>query len=121
MKREVIGSGAATGDLSNTMIMATVTVTSDTEEGVGEKEKVELVRYFAGLKPLPGQAVAVPIQTEIEEEPQWYIDLRQKLGREPTVDEALQELVRIGELPQGFMEEMKGTEEDSNQAPEASP
>ncbi|MHA1565365.1 MAG: type II secretion system protein [Alphaproteobacteria bacterium] len=97
LAREVVGNEAPRDDLSNTIIKAVVKVTSDSETS-GTEPEVQMTRYFASLLPLPGFDVAVPLVPEQEEAP-WYIELREKLGREPTIEETLDEMVRILELP----------------------
>ena len=111
LSREVIGEKAPAKDLSNTVIKAKIIATSNINETADENSRVELVRYFTKLKPLPGQAIAVPLTREIEE-PQWYLELRQKLGREPSVDEVMKELVKRGELSEDFLELQNEPEDD---------
>ena len=97
LSREVVGAGSPRDDLSNTIIKAVVKVASDSESGDPELD-VQMVRYFASLLPLPGFDVAVPLVPEQEEAP-WYIELRERLGREPTIEETLEEMVKLMELP----------------------
>ena len=112
LKRESVDKTAAKQDLSNTVIKATVTVRSELFAGGGEQEQIELVRYFATLKPIPGQAVAVPLTPDFEEA-LWYLELYEKLGREPSIKEIFEELARRGELPEDFAEEF---DIDANEA-----
>ena len=98
LTREAAGAESARPDLSNTVIKAVVTVYWSAPES-SQEPLVELVRYFEALQPVPGNAIAVPLTPHIKEDPAWYMDLRAKLGRDPTVDEAMRELIRIGDLP----------------------
>lgn len=80
-------------DLTNTVIEAVVTV--QPEDAYAETDaEVRLVRRFADLKPRPGEKIAVPYSPDYEE-PQWYLELRQKLGREPTAEETFQALFEL--------------------------
>ncbi|MBN1435764.1 MAG: type II secretion system protein [Sedimentisphaerales bacterium] len=89
-------------DLSNSVIKATVTVEHEGDYWSG-KEPFELVRYFNVLRPIAGQAVAVPQNYEAEPEP-WYLDLQRRLGREPTAEETFEEMERLELLPPGALE-----------------
>lgn len=105
-------------DLSNTVIKAVITVEWD--KGMvdaAESEKLEMVRYLSYLRPLPGHAVAVPMSSE-ESDPQWYIDLRERLGREPTAEETFKELVKIGDMPAELSEMLELTEDDKDDEPD---
>ena len=104
LSRITIDSLPPNKDLSNTIIKATVKVTSESSAD-RQMPSVELMRYFADLIPMPGHAVAVPITAEYEE-PQWYLELKQKLGREPTLDETLRQMFDMGDLPQEIAEEL---------------
>jgi len=75
---------------------------------------VELVRYFAYLKPLPGNTMAVPFQYETEE-PQWITELREKLGREPTPEEIFEEMLNELNLSDEEMKEIRSMEEEEGQ------
>ena len=104
LKRITIGTESPKNDFSNTVIKATVKA----RPAEGDKENramVELVRYLAMLKPIPGHAVAVPFTREYEEPP-WYQQMREKLGREPSLDEILKHMFDMGELPADMKEEM---------------
>jgi len=106
LQRITLDESSPEENLGNTVIQATVTVRS--EAGPGEEAlRVELVRYFStyGLKPMPGHAVAVPITKEYEE-PEWYKELRIKLGREPTIEETLRKLIETGDLPAELADQM---------------
>jgi len=105
LSRQAAGSESARADLSNTIIKAVVTVFFGDPE-LGQEPLVELVRYFEALKPIPGHALAVPLTPHIKEDPAWYMDLRARLGREPTVDEAMLEMLRIGDLPADMAAEL---------------
>jgi len=96
LQREYIPSLAAQSKISSSVIKATIIV----EAGLPEREKqplVQLVRLFGSLKPLPGQDLAVPFLQE-EQEPAWYAELKAKLGREPTLEEALFVLMQSGDI-----------------------
>ena len=110
LSREVVGRNAAREDLSNTVIKATVTVTDDVQ-GLAAADKIQMTRYFASLLPLPGHDIAVPLIPEQQEAP-WYIELRDRLGREPTIDESFQEMARIFELPPDLMAAPEDEDED---------
>lgn len=101
LSREAVGNKPPREDLSNTVIKVVVRVTTD-EEGGRESSIVQMTRYFASLLPLPGSDVAVPLIPE-QKEAQWYVELRDRLGREPTMEETLQEMVRVLDLPEDLM------------------
>jgi len=100
MSREPIEGGSGVLSAANTVIKATLQVESDLLEG---SDSVELIRYIGSLEPLPGKSMSVPIQPE---EVPWLEELRQKVGREPTLDEILQEMVRRGEISPAMAEEI---------------
>lgn len=98
LKRISVDGSTPRKDLSNTVIEAVVVVTP--ENDIAQLEAVELVRRFADLKPRPGETIAVPYEYEFEE-PDWYIALRQRLGREPTAEETFREMFRVEGLELG--------------------
>ena len=102
LERVVAGGGGAKSDLSNTVIEAVVSVRREDEWGQS-KAVVELGRCFEGMKPIEGQAVAVPMTYE-REDPLWYLELKGRLGREPTAAESLQEMVRLGMMSDDLSE-----------------
>ncbi len=103
LRRITLGGESPKPDLSNTVIEAKIEVEDD--DMLGERStKVELVRYFSQLKPIPGHAIAVPL-SQVVEEPLWYLELRAKLGRDPTPDEVIAELIRAGELDMPAVQE----------------
>jgi len=104
LKRTSADDSPPKPNLSNTVIVATVTVDCIYPESK-PFELVELTRYFATLKPKPGEAIAVPL-TQDKEEELWMIKLREKLGREPTTTEILQHLFKIEGLPQELLEDL---------------
>ena len=112
LSREVIGNDSPREDLSNTIIKAVVKVTSDSEAST-TGSVVQMIRYFASLLPLPGNDVAVPLVPEQEEAP-WYIELREKLGREPTIDETLDAMVKMLELPPELLSLGRDAENDDD-------
>ena len=67
--------------------------------------ELEFIRYFSRLTPPSGQSVAVPIIRETKQ-PKWYQDLLRELGREPTIEETLKQLIEMGELPEGMAKEL---------------
>lgn len=111
LSRETVGNDPPRDDLSNTVIKAVITVTSDPTTTT--MPDLKMVRYFASLLPLPGHDIAVPLIPE-QEEALWYIELRERLGREPTIEEALEEMVSILELPPETLtaEDMQDLQED---------
>jgi prepilin-type N-terminal cleavage/methylation domain-containing protein len=113
LAREVIVGTTPSQDMKNTAIKATVVVECEGAE-VQKAAKVELVRYFAYLKPLPGNTLAVPFQYETEE-PQWITELREKLGREPTSDEIFEEMLKELNLSDEEMKEIQSLEEEEGQ------
>ena len=117
LSRESVTSTPPKSDLSNTVIKAVITVYCDSlaDAGFGQ---VELVRYLESLTPMPGREIAVPI-TGDDEGLLWYADLRERLGREPTLDETLGEMVRLGQISPDVLEELKMVDEllaDANEA-----
>ena len=114
LQRESVGRGRAGDRLSGSIIRATVVVEADLPETRGEP-LIELVRMFGSLKPLPGQEVAVPFVSDREEGEVWYEQLRQSLGREPTIEEILAELTRMGDLSAEELEMLEETEEPEPQ------
>lgn len=91
------------------------------EDDLDEQNSIQLVRYFAhsGFKPIPGQPVAVPLTRETPPSPQWYVDLMNRLGREPTPEEVIKELFKQNEIPQEMLEHMDfGDEVDFEDEPE---
>jgi len=110
LTRVVVGGQLPKADLSNTVIQAEVRVTYDGIESTS-REPFVMARCFSYLKPLPGQSVAVPL-TNVAEEPQWYIDLRERLGRDPTADESFEEMDRLGLLPPGMIEMLRDLESE---------
>jgi type II secretory pathway pseudopilin PulG len=97
LQRETIPSNMS-NRMSESFIKATVIVEADLPE-TANKPLVEMVRLFGRLAPLSGQDVAVPFERE-EQTPPWYDELKQQLGREPTLDEMLGVLMNKGELSQ---------------------
>ena len=69
------------------------------------KAELQFIRYFSRLTPPPGQSVAVPVYRETKQ-PQWYEDLLEELGREPTIEETLKRLIKLGDLPEDMAKEL---------------
>jgi prepilin-type N-terminal cleavage/methylation domain-containing protein len=114
LKRIPIGTPMIKQDLSNTVIEIKVTVKHQ-EEKEETGTKVELTRYVAGMKPRPGQVVAVPASSQ-REEPLWLLELREKLGREPTPEEVMQQMMKASGMSEDLFKQMQpsdtGTEGD---------
>ena len=91
MSREPV-AGSPGGSAANTVIKATLQVDSVL---LDDNKPVELIRYLGSLDPLPGQTMAVPFQ---QEKVPWLEELREKYGREPTMNEIIQEMIRRGEI-----------------------
>ena len=108
LERVAASTSAARRDLTNTAIVATVRVDCALPEAQ-PFEPVELIRYFATLRPKPGQTVAVPLTSD-KQEALWYIELKEKLGREPTLRETLQQLLKVEDIPPELLEEIDLTD-----------
>jgi prepilin-type N-terminal cleavage/methylation domain-containing protein len=84
-------------NLNNYLIKAQVTA-----RPIGARDatadEVQMIRYFVWLNPVPGESVPVPLTQEVVEEP-WMIELRQKLGHEPTPEDIIDYLMKSGDLP----------------------
>ncbi len=93
-------------NIKNSIIQATVTVSCN-QPTASQQEPVRIQRYFSNLKPRPGQQYAVPIPSQYEEE-MWFVELRQRLGRDPTPQEVLTEFLKNMETPDEIMEELEG-------------
>ena len=110
LSREPIDMTSSSAGLAHTVIKAVVSVQcrslTDTE-----LNDLQLVRHFRDLKPIPGYDVAVPI-TPDDDSLEWYIDLRQRLGHEPTMEETLIELVRIGQVPAALLDTIEPLKQD---------
>ena len=102
LERILIDESSLVKKIDNTIIKATVSV----EAGLPgyPQPLIELVRYFDYLDPLPGNEVAVPLP--LEPNARWLERLREELGREPTLDEIMIELVKIGELSPEMAQEL---------------
>lgn len=109
MSREPVVTGSVSQlSAANTVIKATIQVESDM---LSEDTPVELVRYLGSLEPLPGQSMAVPFQ---QEESPWLEELREKYGREPTLEEILEELIRRGDITADMAAELGFTPESES-------
>ncbi len=93
LQRETIAKPVPTAPLAATVIKATITAYCNNAQ---KDTTVKLVRYFNFLKPIAGHAVAVPLSRE---EPSWYSELKSRLGREPTLQEILEQMSKNGQLP----------------------
>ena len=98
LTREPVQGYGDSQDLETSVIRAQVNVQA-ADDSSGGGPLLELTRYFSTLEPLEGETVAVPFQSEQPqvEEP-WIDELRDTLGREPTLDELLQEMIKRGEI-----------------------
>ena len=117
LKRVSVGDEQPRLDLKNTVIEVTVTV-RPAGFSFTDFDSIKLTRRVVELKPLPGQAVAVPLTRELEE-PDWYIELRRKLGREPTAEETFQALLEnLGVSEESLeYEGQDAADEDAEEAP----
>ncbi len=80
--------------LEDGRLRATKSVSKQSKIFSGIEQKVELSRFFAhiGFKPRKGQTVAVPAQDDALPD-RWYMDLKQKFGREPFPEEVMEYLM----------------------------
>ena len=92
LQREAVGEKAPT--LKNTIIHATITVSYLGDGNL--MEPFELHRYFEALTPKPGNAVAVPLRPAYEDD-EFYLRLKEQLGREPTPQEFLEATLKMEE------------------------
>ncbi len=109
LQRVPVGEGAP-GSAASSVIQATVRVYTKGERSGQGEPLIELVRCFgtSELTPVTGESVAVPFMTEEE---LIYQDLENRLGREPTLIEVLQEMVDTGQFSQEEgLELMEGLE-----------
>jgi type II secretory pathway pseudopilin PulG len=111
LKRITIGTRGTYQNLSNTVIEATVSAQCASDEN-RSIQPVKLTRYFATMKPKPGNTIAVPLTPD--QENIWYIELKQKLGREPTLKESLEYMLQLEGLPAEWAEEIELPEADEN-------
>jgi Tfp pilus assembly protein PilV len=112
LKRITIGTRGTYENLSNTVIEATVSVQCESDKNLSAKP-VKLIRYFATMKPKPGNTIAVPL-TPDDPENIWYIELKQKLGREPTLKESLEYMLQLEGLPADWAGEIALPDADEN-------
>jgi len=117
LSRELIPGSTGGVSAANTVIKATLQVESNL---LDENEPVELIRYLGSLEPLPGQALAVPFP---QEEIPWLEELREKLGREPTLEEIVEEMIRRGDITRDMATELgmlpeSGSSDDNIEKPE---
>jgi len=112
LKRITIGTRGTYENLSNTVIEATISVQCESDKNLSAKP-VKLTRYFATMKPKPGNTIAVPL-TPDDPDNIWYIELKQKLGREPTLKESLEYMLQLEGLPAEWAEDIELPEADEN-------
>ena len=105
LSREPVEGSIGGLSAANTVIKATLQVESVL---LDENEPVELIRYLSSLEPLPGQSMAVPFP---KEEIPWLDELREKYGREPTLEEIIQDMIRRGEISPDMATELGLTPE----------
>ncbi|MCP4707252.1 MAG: hypothetical protein GY869_01390, partial [Planctomycetes bacterium] len=65
---------------------------------------IELVRYFDVMSPMAGYGDAVPLP--MSPNALWLENLKEELGREPTIEEIFNELIKIGEITPEMAEQM---------------
>jgi len=102
LERVLVDESSVVKSTDNTVIMATVRVEADLPDQ--QQTMIELVRYFDLMNPLAGNDVAVPLPASPNA--RWLENLTEKLGREPTIDEIFNELIRIGEITPEMAEQM---------------
>ena len=105
MSREPIEGVTGRLSAANTVIKATLQVESgflDANVTVGQ------ISDLGAHDPLPGQTLAVPFEQQTEP---WMEELREKLGREPTPEEIIQEMIRLGEISPDMVTELGLTPE----------
>jgi len=112
LKRITIGTRGTYQNLSNTVIEATISSQCASDEN-RSIQPVKLTRYFAIMKPKPGNTIAVPL-TPDDPENIWFIELKQKLGREPTLKESLEYMLQLEGLPAEWAQEIELPEADEN-------
>ena len=85
----------------------------------GSASEIALVRYFpaTAIKPIPGYPVTVPV-TQLLEDPDWYVELVEELGREPTFEETIKKMLGDTDLPLEFPDYMEDAEESEPSAQE---
>ena len=103
LERILIDKASPVKSVDNTVIKATVIVEASLPE-LRDATKVELVRYFDFLYPMAGHEVAVPLP--LGPNARWLERLREELGREPTFDEIMKELIKIGVISPEMAQEL---------------
>ena len=103
LERILIDDNSVVKTTDNTVIKATVRVEADLPQ-VQNQYAIELVRYFDLMRPMSGSDVAVPLPASPNA--RWLENLKEKLGREPTIDEIFNELIRIGEITPEMSEQL---------------
>jgi len=103
LERVLIDENSVVRSTDNTVIKATVRVEADLPD-LQNTSIIELVRYFDLLTPMAGYDVAVPLPASPNA--RWLENLKEKLGREPTIDEIFNELVKIGEITPEMSEQL---------------
>ncbi|MBN2377859.1 MAG: type II secretion system protein [Sedimentisphaerales bacterium] len=107
LERQVVSESTAPGRAAAAVIWATVLVESS-KSPMQSKPLAKLVRCFSTLKPLPGGKGLSGEQDSQEEA--WIEELTERLGREPTFDEIMAELVLKGALGAEEAEKLKSGE-----------
>ena len=103
LERILVDETSLYRNVENTIIKATVSVEADLPD-MKNQPLITLVRYFDVLAPLPGNDVAVPLP--LEPTARWLEELTEKLGREPTLDEILLEMVNQGEITSDMLRDL---------------
>ena len=103
LERILVDEQSLFRNVENTIIKATVIVEADLPK-MQNQPLITLVRYFDVLAPLPGNDVAVPLP--LEPTARWLEELTEKLGREPTLEEILTEMVNQGEITTDILQEL---------------
>jgi hypothetical protein len=109
-REPVAGMEGQSRRVETSVIRAQVSVDTEVRKP-GAGPVLEMERYFAMLDPLEGKAVAVPF--EQQEQPgqaqrDWEQELREELGREPTLDELLRKMLEKGEISPDMFEQLHG-------------
>ena len=103
LERILVDQSSVVKSTDNTVIKATVRVEADLPRRQNQSI-IELVRYFDVMTPMAGNVVAVPLPASPNA--RWLENLKEKLGREPTIDEIFNELVKIGEITPEMAEQL---------------
>ena len=107
LSRVPIGVAQPSSVAEDTVIEAVVSVVRESDFQWSEP-LVTMARYYSSdMEPLEGNQYAV-MNSQVDDEPPWLMDLRDRLGREPTLDEILQEMMSVGVLNQDEQQLLQG-------------